>query len=73
VPTHFLILSCVSINRPGPNTELLVGRHEIDWTGETPATTYEGLGDDPAGYCLEHRQGRLSVSPNPRRHAPEAG
>lgn len=57
----FLILSCVTINRPGPNTELLVGRHEIDWTGETPTTGYDGLGDDPARYRIEHEQGRLCV------------
>jgi len=60
-PTRFLILSCVTINRPGPNTELLVGRHEIDWTGQTPTTAYDGLGDDPAAYRIEHERGRVRV------------
>jgi len=60
-PTRFLVLPCVTINRPGPDTELLVGRHEIDWTGQTPATSYEGLGDDPARYRIEHEHGRLCV------------
>ena len=60
-PTRFLVLPCVTINRPGPDSELLVGRYEIDWTGEVPATRYEGLGDDPAGYRIAHHHGRLSV------------
>jgi len=62
MPTRFLILPCVTINRPGPNTELLVGRYEIDWSGQTPATNYEGLGDDPVRYRIEHEQGRLCVN-----------
>ena len=60
-PTRFLVLPCVTINRPGPNTEVLVGRYEIDWTGQAAATDYEGLGDDPAGYRIEHEHGRLCV------------
>ena len=60
-PTRFLVLPCVTINRPGPDTELLVGRYEIDWTGQVPATSYEGLGDDPASYRIAHQHGRLSV------------
>jgi hypothetical protein len=60
-PTRFLVLPCVTINRPGPDTELLVGRYEIDWTGQTPQTHYDGLSDDPAEYRIEHERGRLSV------------
>jgi hypothetical protein len=60
-PTRFLVLPCVTINRPGPDTELLVGRYAIDWTGRVSATSYEGLGDDPASYRIEHQHGRLLV------------
>jgi hypothetical protein len=63
-PTRFLVLPCVTINRPRPDTEILVGRYEIDWTAQAPQTHYEGLGDDPASYRIEHRQGRLSVTPD---------
>ncbi len=60
-PTRFLVVPCVSLNRTGANTELLVGRHEIDWTGPTPVVDYLGLGDDPGDYRIEHARGRLSV------------
>jgi hypothetical protein len=60
-PTRFLVLPCVTLNRPGPDTELLVGRYEIDWTSQAPATSHEGLGDDPAGYRIAHQHGRLSI------------
>ena len=31
-PTMFLVLPCVTINRPGPDTEIFVGQYGIDWT-----------------------------------------
>jgi len=60
-PTIFLVLPCVTVNRPGPDRELLVARYEVDWTGPSPATNYEGLGDDPAAYQIRHKHGRLVV------------
>lgn len=60
-PTRVVLLPCVSVNRPGPDTELVVGCHQVDWTGETWAATYEGLDNDPAAYRVGYRQGRLYV------------
>jgi len=61
-PTEFLVLPCVTLNRPGPDTELVVGRSEVDWTGRDPTARYDGLGDDPAAYRINHQRGRLVVT-----------
>ena len=53
-PTMFLVLPCVTINRPGPDTELLVGQYGIDWTQDSAEIKYSGLGDDPAAYRVRH-------------------
>ena len=60
-PTVFLILPCVTVDRPGLDTELLVGRCRVDWTEHAPVIKYEGLGGDPGGYRIRHEQGRLHV------------
>ena len=60
-PTVFLVLPCVTINRPGPDTELVVGQGGVDWTGQQPAVRYHGLGDDPAAYRLRHDRNRVQV------------
>lgn len=60
-PTVFLVLPCVTINRPGPDTELLVGQGGVDWTASEPAVRYSGLGDDPAAYRVRHDQGRVRI------------
>ena len=60
-PTIFLVLPCVTINRPGPDTELVVGQYGVDWTNQTPQVKYRGLGDDPAGYRVRHERDRLRV------------
>jgi hypothetical protein len=61
-PAIFLVLPCVTINRPGPDTELLVGQYGIDWTEDSPEIKYSGLGDDPAAYRVVHEQGRAVVT-----------
>ncbi len=60
-PTVFLVVPCVTINRPGPDTELVVGRYEIDWTGDAPIPRYRGLGDDPAAYRVTHQKRRVLI------------
>jgi hypothetical protein len=60
-PTVFLVLPCVTINRPGPDTELLVGQFAVDWTESKPEVKYHGLGDDPAGYRIFHDHGQLRI------------
>jgi len=61
-PTHWLILCCVSINRPEPDTELIVGRYLIDTTGEAAKIEYQGLGDNPATYRVEHHKNGLRIA-----------
>ncbi|MBU4270295.1 MAG: hypothetical protein KKA28_00275 [Planctomycetes bacterium] len=60
-PAVFLVVPCVTINRPGPDTELVVGRYEIDWTGDAPISRYHGLGDDPAAYRVTHQRRRVLI------------
>jgi hypothetical protein len=61
-PTIFLVLPCVTINRPfETDTELVVGEYGIDRTQEEAAIKHHGLGDDPAGYRVRHQQGRLVI------------
>lgn len=60
-PTVYLVVPCVTINRPGPDTELVVGECGVDWTGASASTRYQGLGDDPAAYRVRHVMGRLHV------------
>jgi len=49
----------VTINRPGPDTEFVVGEHGVDWTGTTASVAYQGLGD--ATYRVRHEFDRLHV------------
>ena len=61
-PTIFLVLPCVTINRNGPDTELVVGRFAVDATGATLSTRYQGLDNDPARYRVRYEHGRLHVN-----------
>jgi hypothetical protein len=39
-PAIFFVVPCVTFNRPGPDTELVVGQYRIDWTGKTAEAAY---------------------------------
>jgi hypothetical protein len=60
-PTMFLVLPCVTINRPDADTELVVGQYGIDHTDRTPDVKYRGLGEDPDEYRVRHEQGRVMI------------
>ena len=49
-PTLTVVLPCVTINRLGKDTEVLVGIYTCDRRGDKPHDEYCGLGDDPAAY-----------------------
>ncbi len=61
-PATFLVVPCVTLNRPGPDTELVVGEFGVDWTGAAATVMYQGLGDDPAAYRVRHQFDRLHVA-----------
>ncbi len=61
-PTIYLVVPCVTINRPGPDTELVVGECGVDWTGASASIRYQGLGDDPGAYRVRHAMGRLRIT-----------
>ena len=71
-PTIFLVLPCVTINRPNDqrDTELLVGQHGVDYTQRKPIVRYRGLGDDPMGIMLRHKGDRLVLEDD---HWPDGG
>lgn len=67
-PTVFLILPCVTINRLGRDTELVVGEYGVDRTEPTSRAKYAGLADSPTAYRVRHDQGRLILEDD---HWPE--
>ena len=46
-PTKWIVLPCITLNQPGPDTELLCGLYELDWDGQQYRKQYVGLGDLP--------------------------
>jgi len=61
-PTLFLVVACTTLNRPGPDTELVGGYHVIDRRARGRADKAFGLGDDPAAYRLALTPRGLLVS-----------
>jgi hypothetical protein len=49
-PTLYLIVPCVTFNRPGPDTEFVVGFYWADCRTRSCEARYDGLGDDPERY-----------------------
>jgi len=60
-PTLYLVLPCVTFNRPGIDTELIVGVALFDQRSGDGRTEYWGLGDDPRRYRLTLADGRIRV------------
>lgn len=60
-PTVYLIVPCVTLNRPELDTELVVGQYGVDWTEQTPKLVYYGLGDDPSQYAMTLERGRVRI------------
>lgn len=61
-PTVFLVVPSVTINRPGPDTEVVVGQYGIDGTGGKAEVRYAGLGNDPSAYRVQHEGDRVRIS-----------
>lgn len=60
-PTLYLVVPCVTVNRPGEDTEILCGFYQADFRENPPAITYQGLGDDPRAYRIRSQQGQVQV------------
>ncbi len=61
-PTCWLVVPCVTINRSGPDTEIVCGVGTLDGRGDALVETYRGLGDDPARYVPGYRDGRFEIA-----------
>ena len=60
-PTLYQIVHGVTLNRAGPDTELICGVYTIDRTGGNAPDRYHGLGDDPSQYRVSFEHGKLLV------------
>jgi len=60
-PTLYVVLPCVTLNRTGPDGEILCGGYVADRRAAPERHEYFGLGDDPALYRLETSHGRVVV------------
>jgi hypothetical protein len=60
-PTVYVVVPCVTLNKPGPDTELLCGFYVADHRGDEATLAYQGLGDDPARYRLRSVLPRLQI------------
>jgi hypothetical protein len=69
-PTRFVIVPCVTLNRPSKDAEIVCGVHEIDWRTDEPLVKYTGLDDDPSGYRCKNEWGGLAVEDDRLRGAP---
>lgn len=61
-PTLYLVVPCVSLNRAGHDSELVVGVYTADRRDGGAHDEWCGLGDDPAGYSLGDEGGRLLLT-----------
>ena len=55
-PTYWLIVSCVTLNRPARDTEIVTGFYAVDTRGGDHTPTYHGLGDDPSTYRITRQR-----------------
>ncbi len=54
-PTLYLVVPCVTLNRPGIDTEILCGVYTADYRFKEVREEYTGLGDDPSAYSFHIR------------------
>lgn len=71
-PTYYLVLPCVTLNRPQRDTELVVGFYAADYRETDLEAQYLGLGDDPGKYGLCAHHGHLQVDDGQQQHVRDA-
>jgi len=61
-PTMYLIVPCVTLNRTGPDTEIICGYCTADYRAAEAAVEYAGLGDEPGDYRILLEGERLRIT-----------
>lgn len=65
-PTVYVIIPAVTLNKPGRDSEILVGAYAVDRRAPGPGAVrddaYRGLGDDPSRYVFRESHGKITVS-----------
>lgn len=72
VPTIYVVLPTVTVNRPQRDTEFVVGMYWADHRDGPSEVHYRGLGDDPSRYQIGSRHGLLRISDDQLEHRREA-
>jgi hypothetical protein len=68
-PTLYLIVPCVTLNRPERDTEVLCGTYCADYRTSEQKVEYCGLGDQPEKYEVSYDCGQLRIA-DEHIHAP---
>jgi hypothetical protein len=61
VPTLYLVLPCITLNRPEEDTEILCGVYTTDCRSGGVKEEYVGLSDDPSNYSFSIHARRISI------------
>ncbi len=61
-PTRYLVIPCVTLNRPGPDSELVCGYYSASDPEQPQCVEHFGLGDDPAGYQRTMKNNKVVVT-----------
>ena len=61
-PTVYMIVPCVTLNRTGPDAEIVCGIHLLDSRARPAQAEYFGLGDDPAAYRVSYDGDRVVLA-----------
>ncbi len=61
-PTEFLVIPCVTLNRPGKDTEIACGFYFASEETGLREPEYYGLGDNPAAYKMDVHHNRLVIT-----------
>jgi len=61
VPTLYLVLPCITLNRPDADTEILCGIYTADCRSGDMKEEYVGLSDDPSNYSFSIHDRRITI------------
>jgi hypothetical protein len=61
-PVSCIVLPCVTLNRPGRDTEMVCGVYSVDRRVHPAAVSYCGLSAEAETYQVEYRVNRLSIT-----------